>query len=219
VVLAGTALLAPGVLATQAALGRPVEVPVVVGASVALFLLVSARLSVMMDEREALEQRLAYQALHDPLTGLPNRTLFADRLEHALERARRRKATVAVLFMDLDNFKLINDSLGHEVGDKLLIAVARRLQACLRTEDTAARLGGDEFTILLEDLADPGEATQAAERIVKELCPAFDLEGQEVLVSASLGIALSASGRESGKDMMRAADLAMYATKTKGKAR
>src|SRR5215217_6815269 len=107
-------------------------------------------------ERKALEQQLHHQAFHDPLTGLPNRALFMDRLQHALTRANRRGNKVAVLFTDLDNFKVINDSLGHEVGDQLLVAVAERLKTCLRPEDTAARLGGDEFTILVEDIAGVG---------------------------------------------------------------
>src|SRR5215203_3424437 len=108
-------------------------------------------------ERKALEEQLRHQAFHDLLTGLPNRALFIDRLEHALTRANRRGSTVAVLFTDLDNFKVINDSLGHDVGDQLLVAVAERLKACLRPEDTAARLGGDEFTILVEDIASVDE--------------------------------------------------------------
>jgi PAS domain S-box-containing protein len=110
-------------------------------------------------ERKALEEQLHHQAFHDPLTGLPNRALFMDHLEHASSRAKRRGNTVTVLFMDLDNFKVINDSLGHEAGDQLLIAVAERLKAHLRPEDTFARLGGDEFTILVEDVPSIGEVT------------------------------------------------------------
>src|SRR5215218_5466259 len=119
-------------------------------------------------ERKALVEQLSYQAFHDLLTGLPNRALFMDRLERALTRAHRRGTRVAVLFTDLDNFKVINDSLGHKAGDQLLVAVAERLKTCLRPEDTVARLGGDEFTLLLEDISRVGEVVQVAERIAKE---------------------------------------------------
>src|SRR5215217_1533295 len=124
-------------------------------------------------ERKALEEQLRHQAFHDPLTDLPNRALFMDRLEHALAGADRRESRVALLFMDLDNFKLVNDSLGHEAGDSLLVAVAERLKACLRTEDTLTRFGGDEFTILLEGVRDVSEATHVAERIIEELQKPF----------------------------------------------
>ncbi|HEV3477082.1 MAG TPA: EAL domain-containing protein [Rubrobacteraceae bacterium] len=170
-------------------------------------------------ERKALEERLEYQALHDGLTGLPNRALFMDRLEHTLVRTRRRKGKLAVLFMDLDNFKIINDSLGHEAGDQLLVAVAERLRACLRPEDTAARLGGDEFTILLEDLKDVSEAIRVAERIAEHLRRAFVLDGREMFVTASVGIAIWDDTPEQPADLLRNADLAMYRAKQVGKAR
>jgi diguanylate cyclase (GGDEF)-like protein len=169
-------------------------------------------------ERKALQEQLEYQALHDALTGLPNRALFMDRLQHALVRTRRRKGEIAVLFMDLDNFKVINDSLGHEAGDKLLVAVAERLRARLRPEDTAARLGGDEFVILLEDLTDVGEATRVAERIAEALRTAFVLNRREVFVTASIGIALSDDARKEPADLLRNADLAMYRAKHAGRA-
>src|SRR5918998_1927270 len=111
-------------------------------------------------DRKALEEQLRHQSLHDPLTGLPNRALFMDRLEHALDRSKRREQAVALLFMDLNNFKLVNDSLGHELGDQLLVAVSKRLQASLRRGTTLARLGGDEFTILLEDTTSKDDAIQ-----------------------------------------------------------
>jgi diguanylate cyclase (GGDEF)-like protein/PAS domain S-box-containing protein len=170
-------------------------------------------------ERKALVEQLSYQAFHDLLTGLPNRALFMDRLEHALSRAKRRGSNVAVLFTDLDNFKIINDSLGHEAGDQLLIAVAERLKACLRPEDTAARLGGDEFTILVEDIASAGEAVQIAERIADILRPPFALEEQEVFATFSTGIALNSTAQEQPADLLRYADLAMYRAKHRGKAR
>lgn len=121
-------------------------------------------------ERKALEKQLAHQAFHDPLTNLPNRALFMNRLEHALMRAVRGENAVAVLFTDLDNFKLINDSLSHEVGDQLLVAVAERIQACLRPGDTVARFGGDEFSILLEDVAEVEGASDVATRVGRGRC-------------------------------------------------
>src|SRR5829696_2268078 len=170
-------------------------------------------------ERKALEQQLHHQAFHDPLTELPNRALFMDRLEHALMRANRRGNKVAVLFTDLDNFKVINDSLGHEIGDRLLVAVAERLKACLRPEDTVARLGGDEFTILVEDIASVDEGVQVAERIAEILRPPFALEDQEVFATVSTGLVLNSTAQEQAADLLRHADLAMYRAKRRGKAR
>ena len=170
-------------------------------------------------ERKALEEQLRHQAFHDPLTGLPNRALFMDRLEHAFVRAHRRGSKVAVLFMDLDNFKVINDSLGHKAGDQLLVAVAERLKDCVRPEDTAARLGGDEFTILVEEIAGVGEVVHIAERITEILRPPFALEDQEVFATASTGIALNDPAQEQAADLLRHADLAMYRAKHGGKAR
>jgi diguanylate cyclase (GGDEF)-like protein/PAS domain S-box-containing protein len=165
----------------------------------------------------------------DPLTGLPNRLLFIDRLGRLIKHAKRRKDHLfAVLFLDLDGFKLINDSLGHLVGDQLLLAVANRLEKCLRLTDTVARLGetftmarlgGDEFTVLLDDLKDPGDAKLAADRLMKVLMPPFILGGKEVFTSVSIGIALSNSAYENPDDMLRDADTAMYRAKSLGKAR
>jgi len=136
---------------------------------------------------------LEYRAFHDALTGLPNRALFADRLTHALTRTDRNHALVAVLFLDLDRFKVINDSLGHEIGDQVLLAVADRLKACLRPSDTVARLGGDEFTILLEDIDQVRDATQVAERIAETLKTPFQLSGHEATTTASIGLRSVAS--------------------------
>ncbi len=172
-------------------------------------------------ERKALEQQLHHQAFHDALTDLPNRHLFVDRLGQALRRTKRSKTSqVAVLFMDLDNFKVINDSLGHEVGDRLLTQVARRLQAVLRPTDTVARLGGDEFVVLLEDVEALSEATQVADRIAQELKAGFALDiGQEVFTTASIGITLGDSQEEcKAEDLLRRADVAMYQAKRGGKA-
>jgi diguanylate cyclase (GGDEF)-like protein/PAS domain S-box-containing protein len=170
-------------------------------------------------ERKALEEQLRHQAFHDPLTGLPNRALFMDRLDHASSRANRRGSKVAVLFMDLDNFKVINDSLGHKAGDQLLIAVAERLKSHLRPEDTAARLGGDEFTILVEDVTSVSDATRIAERVADIMKSPFALEKQEVFATISTGIALSSTAQEQPADLLRHADLAMYRAKHRGKAR
>lgn len=169
-------------------------------------------------ERKALEDQLAYQAFHDALTGLPNRALLTDRLEHALARAERSESSVAVLFLDLDRFKIVNDSLGHEVGDELLKAVGRRLQRCLRPEDTAARIGGNEFVVLLEDIASASYAVRVAERIIAALRTPFDVAGHEMVVTTSIGIALSSHGH-GASDLLRDADVAMYRAKDKGKAR
>src|SRR5215212_345447 len=170
-------------------------------------------------ERKALEQQLHHQAFYDPLTGLPNRALFMDRLEHALTRANRRNFGVVVLFADLDDFKVINDSLGHTAGDQLLKMVSERVKSCLRPEDTAARLGGDEFTILVEDVASVGEGVQIAKRIAEVLDAPFALEEQGVFITASIGIALNDFIEERAEDLLRHADLAMYRAKQSGKAR
>ena len=168
--------------------------------------------------RKAAESRLAHQAFHDPLTGLPNRVLFSDRLERALARARRHNQFIAVLFLDLDRFKIINDSLGHEAGDQLLIAVGQRLRARMRPEDTAARLGGDEFTVLLEDIQDVEAAARVAERIAEDLRAPFLIGAREVFTTSSIGIALSNGVGNSPDEVMRDADAAMYLAKSRGKA-
>jgi diguanylate cyclase (GGDEF)-like protein len=162
---------------------------------------------------------LARQAFRDPLTGLPNRALFIDRLSHALTRRERRREHVAVLFLDLDRFKVINDSLGHGVGDQLLVALSQRLAGCLRPEDTIARLGGDEFAVLLEDVTDASAAVAVAERLGGELTRPFSFEGRELFITASVGIALTTALRTTPEDLIRDADLAMYHAKARGKAR
>jgi diguanylate cyclase (GGDEF)-like protein/PAS domain S-box-containing protein len=160
-------------------------------------------------ERKVLEEQLRHQAFHDSLTSLPNTALFMERLRHALTRAGRGREVVAVLYLDLDNFKLVNDSLGHEVGNELLTAVAARLKACLRLEDTVARLGGDEFAVLLEDVVGEREATRAALRMTEALRPPFMLGGREVFARFSIGIAVGAPA----EDLLRSADMAMYLAK------
>ena len=169
-----------------------------------------------ISERKQAEERLAYQAFHDPLTDLPNRALFMDRLHHALARATRRDECTGVIFLDIDRFKVINDSLGHEAGDRLLQMVARRLQASIRSGDTAARLGGDEFTILLEDIVDVTDAIEVADRIGAALGRPYTLDGREVFIAASLGITTSRPGLREALDLLREADIAMYQAKANG---
>jgi diguanylate cyclase (GGDEF)-like protein/PAS domain S-box-containing protein len=171
-------------------------------------------------DRKRAEQRLLHDAFHDTLTGLPNRALFIDRLKLTLARAKRVGAhQFAVLFLDLDRFKVINDSLGHMIGDQLLVGIARRLETCLRPGDTVARLGGDEFTILLEDIDDIRDAVAIAERVEKELSAPFNLGGHEVFTTVSIGIAPSTTGYERPEDVLRDADTAMYRAKSLGKSR
>lgn len=170
-------------------------------------------------ERKALEAKLRRQALYDPLTQLPNRALFLDRLEQGIARAVRHQKALAVLFLDLDHFKIVVDSLGHEAGDHLLLAVAERLQVSVRSGDTVARLGGDEFTILLDQIVDLGAAIEAVERIQGELQMPFVLGEREVFVTASIGVSyLTAPDQTRPGDLLRDADLAMYRAKTNGRA-
>jgi diguanylate cyclase (GGDEF)-like protein len=160
---------------------------------------------------------LTHQAFHDPLTDLPNRTFFEKRLQQAWHRALRYQSKIAVLFIDLDGFKQVNDSLGHEVGDRLLIEVGCRLQACLRSSDTLARLGGDEFTILLEDISNVSYATSISRRISRKLKRKFNFNGHEVSISASIGIACNVPKGSRPDNFLREADLAMYEVKKNGK--
>jgi diguanylate cyclase (GGDEF)-like protein/PAS domain S-box-containing protein len=164
-------------------------------------------------ERVALEERLRHQAFHDDLTALANRVLFNERLEHALVRAVRADRTVSVLIIDLDDFKAINDSLGHPCGDELLREVAARLDGELRAADTVARLGGDEFGVILDDSASVAEDEEAARRITAALATPFQLAGRALPVSASVGIARAVAGAGTPSDLIRDADLAMYAAK------
>jgi len=170
-----------------------------------------------VSERLALLEQLRYQAFHDSLTSLPNRALFEDRLRRALARLRRAGGLSAVMFVDLDDFKTVNDGLGHAAGDELLQVTARRLQDALRAHDTAARLGGDEFAVLLEDLADEDEALEIAERVRHALEPALTVAGQQVAPSASIGVAWPGP-QDTAEELLRNADVAMYAAKERGKA-
>ncbi|MEO8292025.1 MAG: EAL domain-containing protein [Actinomycetota bacterium] len=174
-------------------------------------------------ERKQFEEQLSHQAFHDSVTNLANRALFRDRVTHALERQQRDHKPVAVLFMDLDDFKTINDSLGHAAGDELLSQVGDRVRSALRAADTAARLGGDEFAILLEDGGEGIQAVDVADRLMQSLEAPFPLEGEEVFMRASIGIAVADDVREEGDDpveeILRNADVAMYMAKENGKGR
>jgi diguanylate cyclase (GGDEF)-like protein/PAS domain S-box-containing protein len=171
-----------------------------------------------VSERKAFEEQLAHQAFHDPVTNLANRALFVERVRHALSRSRRDGDGVAVLFMDLDDFKTVNDSLGHAAGDAVLLEVAKRLDACVRASDTAARFGGDEFAIVLEDVAGPQNAADTAERILESLEAPLRVDGKEIYIGASLGISVvSGDPVVDADELVRNADAAMYIAKRDGK--
>src|SRR2546423_1281611 len=169
-------------------------------------------------DNKRLQAELAHQAFHDSLTALANQALFRDRVDHAVARNDRLTARLAVIFLDLDNFKTVNDSLGHTAGDEVLVAVAERLGRCVRDSDTVARLGGDEFAVLLEDLASVRDVTLLADRLIAVLERPFNLSGREVFIGASIGIALDGPGVDGGQ-LLRNADIAMYTAKRRGKGR
>jgi len=171
-----------------------------------------------ISERKSFEAQITHQAFHDALTGLPNRTLFSERLERALERSRRRpEYFYAVLMIDLNKFKAVNDSLGHAAGDQLLIEVGKRLSTCVRAVDTVARLGGDEFAIILEEFTSSTELRKAARRMHSVLCEPFSLHGNDVTPGASIGIVPKIAEYTSAEDVLRDADIAMYKAKQQGK--
>jgi diguanylate cyclase (GGDEF)-like protein len=171
-------------------------------------------------DRKVAVERLTHDAFHDALTQLPNRALFMDRLQRATEVQRRHpESFFAVLFLDLDRFKLVNDSLGHVLGDELLVAVARRLCQTMRSSDTVARLGGDEFAVLIEGIEHAADTVRAARRIQDALATPFQLDGHEIFTTVSIGIAVSTTGYEQPQDLLRDADIAMYRAKAGGKAR
>ncbi len=167
-------------------------------------------------DRVRLQNELQYQAFHDGLTGLPNRALFTDRVDHALARVARDGRLLAVLFLDLDNFKAINDGLGHAAGDELLKTVARRLREQLRVEDTAARFGGDEFAVLMEHITDPSQVAHVCERIAAALSVGCHIQGTLVSAQVSIGVTYSADGA-TAEELLRNADVAMYGAKANGK--
>jgi diguanylate cyclase (GGDEF)-like protein len=170
-------------------------------------------------ERRRIEERLRYEALHDSLTGLPNRTYFLDQVRRAIERARRKHNITALIFMDLDQFKLVNDSLGHHRGDTMLEVVSRRLEEAVRPGDLVARFGGDEFAVLLEDIKTAQDACRVCDRIQEALREPVDLEGHAFIMTASMGITMTSSRHQTAEEMLRDADTAMYRAKGSGKAR
>ena len=235
--LAGASLMAPAVLAIQAGRGQRIDVPVIVAGCALLFLLVLVRvaglvreveatvrelrgtegvLRATLQEREALAAQLQHQAFHDDLTNLANRAMFNDRVRHALARARRGSGGIAVLFVDLDDFKVVNDSMGHAAGDRLLQEVAGRLRGCLREPDTIGRLGGDEFAILVEGV-DLASVRVLAERVLATLAAPYPVVGGHVTVHASVGVAFDEHATGDDVQLLRNADIAMYAAKNRGK--
>ena len=170
-----------------------------------------------MIQRHRAEEQLRHHAYHDSLTNLPNRTRFMDRLEHCIHYCKRHPGTrCAVLYLDLDRFKTINDSLGHGFGDRLLLEISDRIRDCMRPEDTVARMGGDEFTLLLEEVQDPADALRVADRLHQVLREPFRIEEREVFIAASIGIALSSTDARVATDLLRDADTAMYRAKSRG---
>jgi diguanylate cyclase len=237
-VLAAAASIAPLTLIIQTVRDGAIDVPVMAGASIVIFLLVVVRmgrlvrevastadqlgaqsdeLRTSLGEQESMEVQLRYQASHDPLTDLPNRPLFHDRLGQSLKRMSRSGLAVGLLYIDVDDFKTVNDTLGHEAGDKVLMELASRLRGLLRGADSPARLGGDEFVVLLDGMNDPRDATVVAERVLRAMTEPVILDGREVEVQVSVGIASSTDPGITEQELVREADTAMYAAKSRGK--
>jgi diguanylate cyclase (GGDEF)-like protein/PAS domain S-box-containing protein len=172
-----------------------------------------------ISDRKQIEEQLAHQATHDPLTGLPNRVLLLDQLQFALSRARRHQRSVAVLFLDLDHFKVVNDSLGHSLGDRLLMAIAERLKTALRPGDTVARFGGDEFVLMCEQLTSENDVVAIAKRVDDAISGSFTIDDTEIFVGVSIGIAVSTESTTDPETLIRDADAAMYRAKARGRAR
>ena len=210
----GLTLLAPALFAVQGAAGESPNLPAVLAGSSILPFLVAVYLVLQVHEGAHAE----YQAQHDPLTGLPHRVLFLDRLEVALGAARRTGKHVAVLFLDLDRFKAINDSLGHAVGNQLLQAVAWRIERCVREADTVARMGGDEFMVLLPEVDGETDCVTVAEKLLHSFVDAFPVDCRQLVVSTSIGVAIAPEGGADAETLMKNADIAMYRAKANGRA-
>jgi diguanylate cyclase (GGDEF)-like protein len=171
----------------------------------------------MIKELEQTQLRLKHLALHDSLTDLPNRNLFYDHLNKSVARAKRQEGMLAVLFIDLDEFKNINDKLGHSVGDLMLLSVAKRLTECIRESDIVARMGGDEFTIILDDVNSVDDTAMVAEKILEAMSVPFVLEGNKISITASIGISVYPNDSSDKDALMKNSDTAMYMAKEKGK--
>ncbi len=223
VALALACLVAPAVLVVEGAAGGGIDSSAIALGGALTVVLVLARIDDLvrelaraLQERRALEDLLRHQAFHDALTGLPNRALLADRLAHALSR---REGRIALLYLDVDDFKTVNDTLGHAAGDGVLVAIAERLRACVRAADTAARMGGDEYAVLLEDVGAAAEPIRVAERLIGAFRTPFVADGVERPIRVSIGIALAQASHDRPEDVLRRADLAMYRAKSAGGAR
>ncbi len=238
--LALAASLGPLTLVVQWVRDAPLDIPVIAGASVFIFLIVLVRMERLvrtvqgkvgelrtqsellgrsLEQREELEGQLRYQTLHDPLTGLANLNLFNDRLDHAIDRLGRTGGAVGVLFLDIDDFKVVNDTLGHDAGDRVLVALGQRMRGVLRGTDVAARIGGDEFAILLDSMTAPEDAGRAARRLLDAMDGPFPINGRTIRVHGSVGVSSTENPTTLGQDLLREADTAMYAAKTDGKHR
>ncbi|OIQ73839.1 cyclic di-GMP phosphodiesterase Gmr [mine drainage metagenome] len=169
-----------------------------------------------ISQRKAAEDQVLFLAHHDGLTGLPNRALFVDRLRHAIAQARRERVKVAVMFLDLDNFKQINDTLGHHIGDQLLQTIAQRLTSCMREGDTVARLGGDEFTVVLESIANNAEIGCVSQKIIETLSRPLRLDGNDIVITVSMGVSVYPDDSENSDELIKYADTAMYRAKEAG---
>ena len=230
-VLIAAVMVLRAILAGQTQSAELIEIPMMTAILATVFIIASRRaqsqrelelknieLQRTLHERNQLQEALERQAFYDPLTGLPNRVLFYDRLRHALAHTERHDKFVVVLFLDLDGFKAVNDQFGHANGDNVLIQVAQRIQAQMRNEDTVARLGGDEFTILLGHETGVDGASLVARRLLDEISLPYYINENEIRLTASIGIAINTSGKIPPDDLITQADNAMYQIKTQGKA-
>jgi diguanylate cyclase (GGDEF)-like protein len=209
-----------------------IEIPLLSIILVMVFIIASSRaktqrelerehreLKQVLEERYALQEALLHQAFHDKLTGLPNRALLFDRLQHAFMEAMRHQQALALLFVDLDDFKSVNDRFGHAIGDQLLVDVAKRMLLVVRQEDTVARLGGDEFTVLIKNPLSVDAAIGAANRILEKVSEPYQMSGVSLNISASIGVTMSYPKGDQPEDLLREADQAMYQAKSGGKSK
>ena len=209
-----------------------IEIPLLTLILVMVFIIASSRaktlrelehehreLKQVLEEREALQEALLHQAFYDKLTGLPNRALLFDRLQHSFLEAVRHRQALALLFVDLDNFKSVNDRWGHATGDQLLVEVAKRLLSVVRAEDTVARLAGDEFTVLVKDPVSLDAAVEVAHRVLEKISEPYQVNGTELNITASIGVSMNYPKGDQPEDLLREADRAMYQAKSSGKSK